>query len=307
MHREVAEVNGGPTIFTDQRFGNSEDLFLDHYSLTIERSAGANDMIFCGYRFDPETDCITCGIARTRRSLAAGCNATQPATAAELICMNMSAARRMRRWTQWGWQAKRVATVPLHLIHGARRRAAGGCGPYRRGRRGGQRPRRIFRQPLPTHRCVTSTRAAIHTWEPTPGAFANALATAHGRNTSALAWLICTNSALAPRSHIYHAISGQRKNSALPQCQPRPWQSVLGSAEASFRECRRRARRYGRGPPRLFRAALMRGPFTLLSKKMFRHEEKIMGIGIGGRITNPSVQNMHRPCHLRARWEKLWH
>ncbi len=60
-------------------------------------------------------------------------------------------------------------------------------------------------------------------------------------------------------------------------------------------------------PPRLFRAALMRGPFTLLSKKMFRHEEKIMGIGIGGRITNPSVQNMHRPCHLRARWEKLWH
>jgi hypothetical protein len=51
----------------------------------------------------------------------------------------------------------------------------------------------------------------------------------------------------------------------------------------------------------------MRGPFTLLSKKMFRHEEKIMGIGIGGRITNPSVQNMHRPCHLRARWEKLWH
>ncbi len=42
IHREVAEVNGGPTIITDQRFGNSEDLFLDHYSLTIERSADSS-------------------------------------------------------------------------------------------------------------------------------------------------------------------------------------------------------------------------------------------------------------------------
>lgn len=210
----------------------------------------------------------------------------------------------MRRWTQWEWQAKRVATVPLHLIPGSRRRAVGGCGPYRRGRRGGQQPRRIFRRPLPTHRCVTGTRAATRTWEPTRGASANAPETVHGRNMYVDAWLICTNSALAPRSRIYHAISGQRKNSAFPQFQPRPWQSVLGGAEASFRECRRRVRRYGHGPPQLFRAAQIRGPFALLSDRMFRHEEKIMGIGIDGRITNP---NMRRTCHLRAPWEKPWH
>ena len=39
IHREVAEVNGGPMIITDQRFGSSDDLFITHYSLVIERLA----------------------------------------------------------------------------------------------------------------------------------------------------------------------------------------------------------------------------------------------------------------------------
>ena len=39
MHKEVAEVNGGPTILTDQQFGSSDDLLIIHYSLVIERCA----------------------------------------------------------------------------------------------------------------------------------------------------------------------------------------------------------------------------------------------------------------------------
>ncbi len=39
MHKEVAEVNGGPTILTDQQLGSSDNLFIIHYSLVIERSA----------------------------------------------------------------------------------------------------------------------------------------------------------------------------------------------------------------------------------------------------------------------------
>ncbi len=35
IHREVAEVNGGPTILTDQQLGSSDDLFIIHYSLFI--------------------------------------------------------------------------------------------------------------------------------------------------------------------------------------------------------------------------------------------------------------------------------
>ncbi len=42
IHREAAEVNGGPTIITDQRFGNSDDLFIDHFSLIFERSADSS-------------------------------------------------------------------------------------------------------------------------------------------------------------------------------------------------------------------------------------------------------------------------
>ena len=41
IHREAAEVNGGPTRINDQQFGSSDDLFIDHCSLTIERSADA--------------------------------------------------------------------------------------------------------------------------------------------------------------------------------------------------------------------------------------------------------------------------
>ncbi len=41
---------------TDQKTGSSDDLFIDHCSLIFERSAGANDLIYCGYRFDPETE-----------------------------------------------------------------------------------------------------------------------------------------------------------------------------------------------------------------------------------------------------------
>ena len=37
MHQEVAEVNGGPTILTDQQLESSDDLFIIHYSLVIER------------------------------------------------------------------------------------------------------------------------------------------------------------------------------------------------------------------------------------------------------------------------------
>lgn len=41
---------------TDQKFGSSDGLFIDHCSLVFERSAGANEVIFCGYRYDPETE-----------------------------------------------------------------------------------------------------------------------------------------------------------------------------------------------------------------------------------------------------------
>ena len=34
---------------TDQKRRTSNDLFIDHYSLVIERSAGANEIILCGY------------------------------------------------------------------------------------------------------------------------------------------------------------------------------------------------------------------------------------------------------------------
>ena len=33
----------------DQKRRSSNDLFIDHYSLVIERSAGANGIIYCGY------------------------------------------------------------------------------------------------------------------------------------------------------------------------------------------------------------------------------------------------------------------
>ena len=39
IHREVAEVNGGPTRLDDQQFGSSDDLFIERCSLSIERSA----------------------------------------------------------------------------------------------------------------------------------------------------------------------------------------------------------------------------------------------------------------------------
>ena len=50
---EVFSDHGPRT--TDQKFGNSDDLFIDQCSLIFERSAGANDIIFCGYRYEPET------------------------------------------------------------------------------------------------------------------------------------------------------------------------------------------------------------------------------------------------------------
>ena len=37
IHREVAEVNGVPMRINDQQFGSSDDLFIDHCSLVIER------------------------------------------------------------------------------------------------------------------------------------------------------------------------------------------------------------------------------------------------------------------------------
>ena len=42
MHKEVAEVNGGPTRLDDQQFGSSDDLFIDCCSLFIERSADSS-------------------------------------------------------------------------------------------------------------------------------------------------------------------------------------------------------------------------------------------------------------------------
>ncbi len=37
------------TLITDQKRRTSNDLFIDHYSLVIERRACANETIFCGY------------------------------------------------------------------------------------------------------------------------------------------------------------------------------------------------------------------------------------------------------------------
>ena len=37
------------SLITDQKRGTSNDLFINHYSLVIERSAGANEIIVCGY------------------------------------------------------------------------------------------------------------------------------------------------------------------------------------------------------------------------------------------------------------------
>ncbi len=37
------------SMITDQKRRTSNDLFIDHYSLVIERSACANEIIFCGY------------------------------------------------------------------------------------------------------------------------------------------------------------------------------------------------------------------------------------------------------------------
>ena len=36
-------------MITDQKFGSSDGLFIDHYSLVIERSACANEIIYGGY------------------------------------------------------------------------------------------------------------------------------------------------------------------------------------------------------------------------------------------------------------------
>ncbi len=51
---DVCNLHGPRT--TDQKFGSSDDLFIDHCSLIFERSAGANEIIFCGYRYDPEVE-----------------------------------------------------------------------------------------------------------------------------------------------------------------------------------------------------------------------------------------------------------
>ena len=47
---EFVEVfsDHGP-MTTDQKLGSSVDLFVDHCSLIFERSAGANEIIYCGY------------------------------------------------------------------------------------------------------------------------------------------------------------------------------------------------------------------------------------------------------------------
>ena len=51
----VVNINYQRSWFMDQNPRISDDLFIDPWSLVIERSTGANDIIFCGYRFDPET------------------------------------------------------------------------------------------------------------------------------------------------------------------------------------------------------------------------------------------------------------
>ena len=51
---DVCNLHGPQT--TDQNFGSSDGLFIDPCSLIFERSAGANEIIFCGYRYDPEAE-----------------------------------------------------------------------------------------------------------------------------------------------------------------------------------------------------------------------------------------------------------
>ncbi len=51
---DVCNLHGPRT--TDQNFGSSDGLFIDPCSLIFERSAGANEIIFCGYRYDPEAE-----------------------------------------------------------------------------------------------------------------------------------------------------------------------------------------------------------------------------------------------------------
>ena len=52
IHKEAAEVSGGPTIITDPQFGNSDDLLINHCSLITERRVvslcrrGENRLLF---------------------------------------------------------------------------------------------------------------------------------------------------------------------------------------------------------------------------------------------------------------------
>ena len=47
--KSVDSYNHQGSMITDQKRRTSNDLFIDHYSLVIERSACANEIIFCGY------------------------------------------------------------------------------------------------------------------------------------------------------------------------------------------------------------------------------------------------------------------
>ncbi len=52
----VSKIIDQRSRITDQKRRTSNDLFIDHYSLVIERSTGANEIIYCGYRYDPESE-----------------------------------------------------------------------------------------------------------------------------------------------------------------------------------------------------------------------------------------------------------
>ncbi len=45
----VSKIIDQRSRITDQKHRTSNDLFIDHYSLVIERSAGANEIVSCGY------------------------------------------------------------------------------------------------------------------------------------------------------------------------------------------------------------------------------------------------------------------
>ncbi len=47
--KSVDSYNHQGSMITDQKRRTSNDLFIDHYSLVIERSAGANEIVSCGY------------------------------------------------------------------------------------------------------------------------------------------------------------------------------------------------------------------------------------------------------------------